>query len=80
MTKLWISTAVSPDGNPFGTVAVIAETKTEAIAKARVALQKTSSNYVPAQEYQQNLLDHLDDMEAVGEGVYIDWQPIEKRR
>ena len=36
--KLWISSALSPYGNPYGLVAVVAETREEAIEKAHAKL------------------------------------------
>ena len=77
--KLWISSAMSPYGNPFGLVAVVAETKEEAVSKATAALDSPQS-YVPAEQYRQNLLEHLDTMAVVDAGVVIDWSPTEKKR
>ena len=74
--RLWVSAALSPYGNPYGAVAVVAETRREAIAKAREALEKNTFGYAPAQRHKANLLANLDrSMEEVSGGVYIDWGP-----
>ena len=48
--------------------------------KARAALAAQRITYVPAQQYATNLLEHLDDMELVAGGVFIDWAPAERRK
>ncbi len=81
--KLWTSSAVSTYGNPFGFIAVVAETKEEAIAKARESIKADTSHggYVPAERYAQNLLDNLDaQMAEAPSGVAIDWSPASKSR
>ena len=81
--KLWTSSAVSTYGNPFGFIAVVAETKEEAIAKARESIKADTSRggYVPAERYAQNLMDHLEaQMTEVPSGVAIDWSPADKSR
>lgn len=75
MGKLWIGSAVSPYGNPFGFLAVVADTREEAIEKAGAYLDEQGpASYVPAENYRQNLLDHLDQIEEVEGGVAVDWQ------
>ena len=76
--KLWISTAMSPPGNPYGLVAVVAETKDEAIAKIRAAIEEAGpSNHPPTQQYTRDLLNALDaEIEEVVEGVFVDWSPV----
>lgn len=78
--KLWISSAMSPHGNPYGLVAVVAEARGEALAKAREALAGHDS-YVPREQYRQNLLDNLDaQLEEAPKGVIIDWDAAGGRR
>lgn len=79
---LWISAAVTPDGTEFGTVAVIAATREEAIAKAgaKLELALKGENYRPAAKYAQALLDNLDGMSEVEGDVFIEWAPTERRR
>lgn len=80
--KLWISSAMSPYGNPYGLIAVIAETREEAITKARewITSNRGSCGYVPIDNYAQNILNNLDtEMEEATSGVVIDWSPAEKR-
>jgi hypothetical protein len=82
--RLWISSAVSRFGNPFGFIAVIAATKEEAITKAQARIKAEAAVggvHVPAQRYAQNLLDHLETgMTEMPEGVAIDWTPADKPR
>ncbi len=81
--KLWTSSAVSTYGNPFGFIAVVAETREEAIAKARESIKADAGHggYVPAERYAQNLLDHLEaQMAEAPSGAAIDWSPAEKSR
>jgi hypothetical protein len=77
--QLWISGARSPYGNPYGLIAVVAATKDEAVQKARAALVAAKVNYVPAQEYRDNLLANLDEMHTMADGVIIDWAPAERK-
>jgi hypothetical protein len=72
--KLRISSALTPYGNEYGLVAVVAETQEEAIAKVSAKLQLDDpGNYVPNQLYAQALLDNLDAMREVTDEVFIDW-------
>lgn len=72
--KLWIGTALTPHGNEYGLVAVIAVTRQEAIAKANAKLQiDDPGNYVPNQRYAKALLDNLETMREVTDEVFIDW-------
>ena len=72
--RLWISSAVTPYGNEYGLVAVVAETREEAIAKANAKLcLDDPGNYIPNQRYAQALLDNLDAMPEVTDEVFIDW-------
>jgi hypothetical protein len=71
--KLWITRALTPYGNEYGLVAVLAQTQEEAIAKAKAELQGAPGNYVPHQQYAQALLDNLAAMREVTDGVVIDW-------
>jgi magnesium chelatase family protein len=72
--KLWISSALTPHGNEYGLVAVVAETREEAIAKANAKLSiDEPGNYVPNQRYAEALLDNLDAMSEVTDEVFIDW-------
>jgi len=71
--KLWIGSALTPYGNEYGMVAVVAKTKQEAIAKARRELSE-GSTYVPYQRYADALLDNLDNMREVEDGIVIDWE------
>jgi hypothetical protein len=79
--KLWTSAAPTPYGNEYGMVAVLAETREEAIAKTRAVIETAlaTENYVPRQRYAQGLLDNLDAMSEAPE-VLIDWTPAERRR
>lgn len=79
--KLWISTAITPHGNEYGLVAVIAETREEAIAKAGAKLDLDDHrNYVPDQRYAQALLDNLATISEVKDEVFIDWEAARQRR
>jgi hypothetical protein len=79
--KLWISAALTPHGNEYGLVAVVAETREEAIAKANAKLSLSDpGNYVPNQRYAQALLDNLDAMREVKDEVLIDWEAARQRR
>ena len=72
--KLWISSALTSYGNEYGLVAVVAETREEAIAKANAKLSLDDpGNYVPNQRYAEALLDNLDAMSEITDGVFIDW-------
>jgi hypothetical protein len=77
--RLWISSALSPYGNEYGVIAVVAKTKDEAIEKAKAGLAAKRPNYVPAQRYVENLVEHLDGMRPVDGGVFIDWAPAERK-
>jgi hypothetical protein len=73
-TKLWTSCALTPYGNEYGLVAVVAETREEAIALANAKLSLDDpGNYVPDQRYAEALHDNLDTMSEVADGVFIDW-------
>jgi len=72
--KLWISGAMTPNGNEYGLIAVVAETREAAIAKAKTKLQEDPGNYVPHQRYAQALLNNLDAMREVADGVFVDWE------
>lgn len=78
--KLWISTAATPHGNEYGLVAVVAETREEAMAKARAKLDAAlaTATYAPARDYARVLLDGLGDMREADNGVVIDWTPAER--
>jgi hypothetical protein len=79
--KLWISAALTPHGNEYGLVAVVAETREEAIAKANAKLSLSDpGNYVPNQRYAQALLDNLDAMREVKDEVLVDWDAARPRR
>jgi hypothetical protein len=79
--KLWASSAVTPYGNDYGLVAVVAETRDEAIAKANAKLSiDDPGGYVPNQRYAQALLDNLDAMSEVTDQVIIDWDAARRRR
>ena len=79
--KLWISAAQTPYGNEYGLVAVVADTREEAIAKASAKLQLDDpGNYVPDQQYARNLLENLAAMREVEDEVFIDWDAARKRR
>ena len=72
--KLWISSALTPHGNEYGLVAVVAETRDEAIAKVNAKLSLDDpGNYVPNRSYVEALLDNLDAMREVTDEVFIDW-------
>jgi hypothetical protein len=79
--KLWISSALTPHGNEYGLVAVIAETREEAIAKAGAKLDLSDpGNYVPDKRYVQALLDNLGAMREVTDEVFVDWEAARPRR
>jgi hypothetical protein len=81
--KLWISNAVGPNGEPWGTIAVIAETREDAIAKARQRLeQMDTSRHPEAQEYRQSLIGNvaLTMNQAVLGDVFIDLDPYTVNR
>jgi hypothetical protein len=72
--KLWISSALTPHGNEYGLIAVVAETREEAIAKANAKLSLDDpGNYVPNRSYVEALLDNLDAMSEVTDEVFIGW-------
>jgi hypothetical protein len=56
-------------------VAVIAETREEAIAKARAGIESAlaAETYVPRKHYAQALLDNLSAMREVEDEVLVDW-------
>jgi hypothetical protein len=64
--KLWIGSALTPYGNEYGLVAVVAETREEAIAKANAKLSLDDpGNYIPNQKYAEALLDNPDALREV---------------
>jgi hypothetical protein len=71
--KLWASSALTPYGNEYGLVAVIAETREEAITKANSAITKALGNYVPDLRYAEALLENITAMSEVTDEVIIDW-------
>jgi len=79
--RLWISSALSPYGNPYGSITVIAATRDEAIARARQELESHKSlTYVPDARYAANLLENLEqEMTEIPGGVFIDWTATSKR-
>jgi hypothetical protein len=79
--RLWISSAVSPYGNPYGAVAVIAETRAQAVAKVRQELADRKGGYVPADRYAKNILENLEEqLTEVASGVLIDWDAVYNKR
>jgi hypothetical protein len=81
--KLWTSSAISPQGNSYGLVAVLAETRHEAIARARAAIEADDDGgkYLPAQRYALNLLENLDtQMTEVPSGAVVDWDAVRPPR
>jgi hypothetical protein len=58
--QVMTSRGVTPYGNEYGLIAVVAETREEAIAKADAVLRATRDNYVPRQRYIAALLDNLE--------------------
>lgn len=80
MAKLWISAALTPFGDEYGLVAVVAETREEALAKANAKLSLSAAgNYVPNQRYARSLLDNLDAMREVEDEVFVDWDAARQR-
>jgi hypothetical protein len=77
--KMWVGHALTPYGNEYGKIVVIAKTKEEAIVKARQDLSREHP-YAPDQAYAQALLDNLDNMYEVREGVTIDWDAARRGR
>jgi hypothetical protein len=79
--KLWIGTAETPHGNEYGVIAVLAETRGDAIAKARPKIEAdlAGETYVPSQRYYRSLLDNLDDMREAEDGVFVDWTVTRRR-
>jgi hypothetical protein len=74
--KLFIAAAVTPYGNEYGMLAVIAESRDEAIERARAALDAEQPGYVPHQQYLASLAEHLEEtMREVEAGVVIDYPP-----
>jgi hypothetical protein len=79
--KLWISAALTPYGNEYGLVAVVADSREEAIAKANAKLDLSDpGNYVPDKRYVQALLDNLGAMREVEDEVFVDWDAARNRR
>jgi hypothetical protein len=78
--KLWICAALTPHGSEYGLIAVVAENREEAIAKANAKLSLSEpSNYVPDQRYAQALLDNLGGMREVADEVFVDWDGARHR-
>lgn len=84
--KLWIGSAYNDgkDGK-YGLIAVIAQTKEEAVAKARRYVQQAFAHLLGAEDdeeadehgwdksnYAYDLLDNLDDMREVTQEVFVD--------
>jgi hypothetical protein len=78
--KLWIGTALTPYGGEYGLVAVVAETREEAMAKAGAKLELDKGNYIPDQRYALALLDNLGAIREVHEEVFVDWDAAHPRR
>jgi len=78
--KLWISAAPTPYGNEYGLLAVVAETRDEALAKAEAHLRATDEHYAPRARYVDALLDGLTSMREIADGVAIAWDAAERRR
>jgi hypothetical protein len=78
--KLWIGTALTPHGSEYGLVAVVAETREEAMAKAGAKLELDGTNYIPDKRYAQALLDNLGAMREVKDEVLVDWDAARPRR
>ena len=78
--KLWIGAALTLHGNEYGLVAVVAETREEALAKAGAKLELSQGNYVPDQHYAQALLGNLGAMREVEDDVFVDWEAAAGRR
>lgn len=78
--KLWASHAATPHGADYGQIAVVAETREEAIAKGRASLLSVKHGYVPDQRYADALLENLNDMYEVTDGVIVDWESQHRRR
>jgi hypothetical protein len=73
---LWISSTVTPYGNPGkGSICVMAESREEAIKRAREGLEAMKSTYAPKQRRIQELLANLEHeehgMQSVGD-VFVD--------
>lgn len=79
--KLWTAAAETPHGNEYGCVAVIAETKEEAITKARLKIEAdlARESYVPSQRYCRSLLANLGDMREAEDGTFVDWTVTHRR-
>ena len=74
--KLWISSGY--DG--YGLVAAIAETREEAIAKASAKLSaEGAGRHLSGERYKQGLLDNLDGMMQIEDGVFVDWDQLLRR-
>ncbi|OBA57320.1 hypothetical protein A5647_24205 [Mycobacterium sp. 1100029.7] len=79
--KLWVGAALSPYGNEYGLIAVVAETKDEAITKARNELSSGHSNHghQQYQDYADALLENLDNISEIKEGIVIDWDAARRQ-
>ena len=79
---LWVSSATTPYGNEFGTVAAVAETREDALRKIRHHLEEIGEQgYVPAEQYRRNLIESLEStLTKVTKEVIVDWTPSESRR
>ena len=74
--KLWISSGY----DSYGLVAVVAETRQEAIAKASAKLSAAGAgSHVPGERYKQGLVANLDGMTEIEDGVFIDWDQLLRR-
>jgi hypothetical protein len=79
--KLWVGSAMSRHGEPYGVIACIAESKGEAIAKIRNEIERDPSTHPRLRQMERDILDHLDvEVEEVGEQVFIDWSPATSSR
>jgi hypothetical protein len=78
LLQVWTSTALSEYGSAYGLIAVVAETREEAITKASAELGAINSVYIPEQKYVRALLENLHEMSEDGD-VVIHWDAIRQR-
>ena len=77
MKKLYVSAAMLDYDDPWNLMAVVADSREEAIERVREVLQAEDDIN---EQYRNNMLANLDSLQVVESGVFIDWEPGMRRR